>query len=212
MQVVTGTVTKVEKIGVFIAISNSLLTGLAHISELSDDFVKDPNTKYQVGQAVRAVVLRTDEAKGRVSLGLKGSYFVNDVDLVLTGADESGPSKRGPSSAASLAADDADDDNESVDLEDAMVAAYASSDDESPDSSEEGGEAPDWTRDLHAAGGAVSDEGESLSGSEASEDSNLDGEQVTARLNSNSGSSSSSKESGGEVHDSGARCQNISTS
>ena len=48
--VVRGKVKRVEAFGVFVQLHNSSLTGLAHKSELSDDFVKDPADVYQAGQ------------------------------------------------------------------------------------------------------------------------------------------------------------------
>lgn len=49
-QVVRGKIKRVEAFGVFVQLHNSSLTGLAHKSELSDDFVKDPADVYQAGQ------------------------------------------------------------------------------------------------------------------------------------------------------------------
>ena len=41
---------RVEKFGAFVAVSGADLTGLVHLSELSDDFVKEPATHLQPGQ------------------------------------------------------------------------------------------------------------------------------------------------------------------
>ena len=49
-QVVRGKIKRVEAFGVFVRLHSSSLTGLAHKSELSDDFVKDPADVYQAGQ------------------------------------------------------------------------------------------------------------------------------------------------------------------
>ena len=49
-QVVRGKIKRVEAFGAFVQLHNSSLTGLAHKSELSDDFVKDPADVYQAGQ------------------------------------------------------------------------------------------------------------------------------------------------------------------
>ena len=134
LQVVTGTVKKVESFGVFVALAASLLTGLCHVSELSDDFVKDPAARHQPGQAVRAVVLKKDAAKGQLSLGMKASYFVE--------GDEEEPADEAavPEAGGGAPVDTGDGDDESVDLEDAMLAAYAESSDDSDGNSEEGGD------------------------------------------------------------------------
>ena len=41
---------RIEKFGAFVALSGAELTGLVHLSELSDDFVKDPAQHLQMGQ------------------------------------------------------------------------------------------------------------------------------------------------------------------
>ena len=45
-----GRVKRIEKFGAFVALSAAELTGLVHLSELSDDFVKDPTQHLQIGQ------------------------------------------------------------------------------------------------------------------------------------------------------------------
>ena len=80
--VVTGTVTRVEAYGCFVRLDDAAAdapSGLAHKSELADDFVKDPTKRFTKGDRVKARVLKVDEpaeAGGRrkVSLGLKPSY------------------------------------------------------------------------------------------------------------------------------------------
>jgi hypothetical protein len=210
VQEITGTVSKVEKFGVFIAISNSLLKGLAHISELSDDFVKDPNAQYAVGQAVRAVVLRTDEAKGRVSLGMKASYFVEDVEDPLLMGDAGG-SKQGAISA-SHGADHACDDNESLDLEDVMVAAYAASEDESSEgSSKMGGSDCEIGVDKsarHATGGEFSGGEKKMRGLQAESSDASEGSAGNEAHGSIGLSSNSSSDSSEELHDGGVMQSN----
>jgi hypothetical protein len=213
VQEITGTVSKVEKFGVFIAISNSLLKGLAHISELSDDFVKDPNAQYAVGQAVRAVVLRTDEAKGRVSLGMKASYFVEDVeDPVLMGDAGGHLSKQGATSA-SHRADHACDDNESVDLEDIMVAAYAASEDESSEgSSKMGGSDCEIGVDKsarHATGGEFSGLERKMRGLQAESSDASEGYPRNEAHASIGPSSNSSSDSSEELHGGGVMQSNL---
>jgi len=74
-QIIKGEVTGMEKYGIFIKINNSLVGGLCHISKLSDDFVKDVNKFYKVGDKVRAVVLEIDHEKQKISFGCKKSCF-----------------------------------------------------------------------------------------------------------------------------------------
>ena len=42
---------RIEKFGAFVALSGAELTGLVHLSELSDDFIKDPAQHLQLGQS-----------------------------------------------------------------------------------------------------------------------------------------------------------------
>eukprot|EP01147_Barroeca_monosierra_P000265 gene265-3640_t len=77
---VTGIVKRVEKFGLFIAIENSKLTGLAHISECSDEPIETLEDVYSVGDTVKAKILRLNEENKRISLGLKPSYFGLDDD------------------------------------------------------------------------------------------------------------------------------------
>ena len=78
-QTVAGVVKRVESFGVFVAIDNSKLTGLAHISECADERLDKLDDVYSVGDLVKAKILRLTKAKQRISLGLKPSYF-EDAD------------------------------------------------------------------------------------------------------------------------------------
>ena len=50
--VVRGRVKRVEEYGVFVELANSALTGLAHKSQVSDDFVKDIQSLFKIGQGM----------------------------------------------------------------------------------------------------------------------------------------------------------------
>lgn len=65
-----GIVTNVTAFGAFIDIGVHQ-DGLAHISELSDTFVKDPKDAVRPQQKVNAYVLEVDKARKRISLSLK---------------------------------------------------------------------------------------------------------------------------------------------
>jgi rRNA biogenesis protein RRP5 len=79
-QIVTAKIRKVEPYGVFIVVDNSSnLSGLCHRSEISDNKVDDVTKLYEVGDAVKAIVLRIDKGKRRVNFGLKASYFKNET-------------------------------------------------------------------------------------------------------------------------------------
>ena len=74
-QIIRGAVKSVQSFGVFVRLRNSELSGLCHISEVSDEFVKDLAKHYAVGDVVKAKVLRRDETKKTISLGMKDAYF-----------------------------------------------------------------------------------------------------------------------------------------
>jgi uncharacterized protein len=65
-----GIVTNVAAFGAFIDVGVHQ-DGLAHISQLSDDFVKNPSDVVRVGQRVMATVMEVDLALKRISLSLK---------------------------------------------------------------------------------------------------------------------------------------------
>ncbi|KAG0259771.1 rRNA biogenesis protein rrp5 [Mortierella polycephala] len=74
-QKVKGTIKAVKDIGVFIKIDNSAVSGLCHISEISENHVPDVSKLYTVGDPVKAKILDIDMEKKRISFGLKSSYF-----------------------------------------------------------------------------------------------------------------------------------------
>ena len=65
-----GIVTNVAAFGAFIDVGVHQ-DGLAHISQLSDQFVKNPSDVLKVGQKVNATVLEVDFERKRISLSLK---------------------------------------------------------------------------------------------------------------------------------------------
>ncbi len=69
-QMVPGIVTNVTNFGAFIDVGVHQ-DGLAHISQLADRFVRDPNEVVKVGQKVMARVTAVDLERGRISLSLK---------------------------------------------------------------------------------------------------------------------------------------------
>lgn len=69
-QVLPGIVTNVTNFGAFIDIGVHQ-DGLAHISQLADRFVRDPNEVVKVGQKVQARVMEVDIERKRISLSLK---------------------------------------------------------------------------------------------------------------------------------------------
>jgi rRNA biogenesis protein RRP5 len=75
-QIITGKIRKVEAFGVFIVIDGSNnVSGLCHQSEMAEKRVHDVKKLYDEGDSVKAIVLKLDPEKKRISFGLKASYF-----------------------------------------------------------------------------------------------------------------------------------------
>jgi rRNA biogenesis protein RRP5 len=109
----TGVVTRVESYGCFCRIDNSDISGLAHVSECSDSFVKNIHDLYNPGDLVKLVVIKIDKEQGRLGFSLKASNFVDDDDSSSDGSD-----------------DESDDDSSAVDAMEEDNDDDASSDDE----------------------------------------------------------------------------------
>ncbi|KAI9286089.1 hypothetical protein BC943DRAFT_322500 [Umbelopsis sp. AD052] len=77
---VGGVVTAVKPIGVFIKLENSVVSGLCHISQISDTTISDISKIYSVGDPVKAKILNVDLEKKRIAFGLKASYFDDEDD------------------------------------------------------------------------------------------------------------------------------------
>ncbi|OZJ03378.1 hypothetical protein BZG36_04497, partial [Bifiguratus adelaidae] len=74
-QKVNGTIKGIEKFGVFIKIDQTDISGLCHISEISDTRVSDLSKIYEVGDPVKAIILDIVPESRKISFGLKSSYF-----------------------------------------------------------------------------------------------------------------------------------------
>ena len=67
-------VTGIEKYGAFVSIDNEY-TGLIHISEVSNDFVKDINTFMEVGEIIYCQILEVDEENKHLKLSIKNINY-----------------------------------------------------------------------------------------------------------------------------------------
>lgn len=72
--VLPGIVTNVTNFGAFVDIGVHQ-DGLVHISHLSDQFVKDPNTVITVQQKVKVTVMEVDIPRKRIALSMKSDPF-----------------------------------------------------------------------------------------------------------------------------------------
>ncbi|KAI9122039.1 hypothetical protein K1719_006728 [Acacia pycnantha] len=73
--IISGRVKRVEPYGLFIAIYHTNMVGLCHVSEISDDHIDNLDTKFKAGEEVNARILKVDEERKRISLGMKNSFM-----------------------------------------------------------------------------------------------------------------------------------------
>ncbi|XP_024014881.1 rRNA biogenesis protein RRP5 isoform X2 [Eutrema salsugineum] len=79
--IISGRIKRVEPYGLFIEIDQTGMVGLCHKSQLSDDRIEDVQARYKAGESVTAKILKLDEEKRRISLGMKSSYLMNGDDV-----------------------------------------------------------------------------------------------------------------------------------
>lgn len=68
--VVTGTIVRLEKFGVFVEIGAER-PGMIHVSELASGYVNSPSDVVKVGDEVKAKVIKVNRKKRRIDLSLK---------------------------------------------------------------------------------------------------------------------------------------------
>ena len=78
--IIQGQVTGIEKYGIFVNI-DSFYSGLIHISEISDGFVRDVNDYINIGETIFAKVLEVDEEHLKVKLSIKNIDYKNIKDF-----------------------------------------------------------------------------------------------------------------------------------
>ena len=107
-----GVVTRIETYGVFVRLENSEVSGLVHLSECSDDYVKSLSSLYDPGDLVKVLVIKADKDEKRIGLSMKASHFEDDEsdDDSDTSADDEGNDEE--DTADVKFADDIDSDDE----------------------------------------------------------------------------------------------------
>ncbi len=68
--VVTGKVSNVKDFGVFVEIEEGV-EGLIHVSEISDKKIKSPEGMFEIGQEIKAKVIKVDPQNRRIGLSIK---------------------------------------------------------------------------------------------------------------------------------------------
>lgn len=68
-QLVEGKVTGIQPFGIFVDLDG--VNGLLHIKQVSQNYIESLPSLFQVGQAIKAVIIDLDEGKGRISLSTR---------------------------------------------------------------------------------------------------------------------------------------------
>ena len=71
--IVSGRVSGIEEYGIFVSLDNGT-TGLIHISEISDSFVKNVGDYAKINSLITAQVLDYDEIHDKLKLSLKALH------------------------------------------------------------------------------------------------------------------------------------------
>lgn len=75
--IVKGQVTGIEPYGIFVKLENDY-NGLIHISEITNNFVKDVNNYAKVGEEIYAKIIDVDNENKKLRLSIRGlNYKVN---------------------------------------------------------------------------------------------------------------------------------------
>lgn len=69
--IVTGCVTGIEKYGIFVNL-DSYYSGLIHISEISNSFVRNINDYVTIGETIKVKILEIDDEQSHLKLSIKG--------------------------------------------------------------------------------------------------------------------------------------------
>lgn len=69
-EIVEGCITGIEKYGIFVTL-DEYYSGLIHISEISDGFVRDINKVANIGETIKVRVIDTDDDTFHVKLSIK---------------------------------------------------------------------------------------------------------------------------------------------
>ncbi len=77
-KIIKGTVTGVEKYGVFVGF-DEFYSGLIHISEISEDFVRNVFDYVSIGETIKTKILQVDSDNCRLKLSIKGIDYRESI-------------------------------------------------------------------------------------------------------------------------------------
>lgn len=85
--IVKGQITGITVYGVFVSLMDDY-TGMVHISEVSNKFIRDLNSKFKIGDIINVKVMEIDENKSQVKLSIKQIDY--NVEPTLSKIPENG--------------------------------------------------------------------------------------------------------------------------
>jgi small subunit ribosomal protein S1 len=93
-QLITGQVVSIKPFGAFIDFEGN--TGLLHIKQISQDYVKDLSAVLSIGQELKALIVNLDEGSGKISLSTrvlenKPGEMIDNQAEVMNSADARAP-------------------------------------------------------------------------------------------------------------------------
>ena len=77
-----GSVTGLENYGIFVTFDDGY-TGLIHISELSEHFVKNVGDYAQLGDVIPCVILEIDENLKQMKCSIKNTEYAMDKEILI---------------------------------------------------------------------------------------------------------------------------------
>jgi rRNA biogenesis protein RRP5 len=111
-----GIVTRIESYGVFVRIENSKVSGLVHLSECSDDYVKNLASMFNLGDLVKILVIKVETEGNRLGFSMKPSHFEDDDSDDDTDMESSSDSDSETDDVVMKDVDDADLDSDDDDF------------------------------------------------------------------------------------------------
>lgn len=79
-EIISGKVTGIEDYGIFVSLDNHV-TGLIHISEISDSFVKNVGDYAELNETIQAKVIDYDLVQKKLKLSIKNLQYRDSSKL-----------------------------------------------------------------------------------------------------------------------------------
>lgn len=73
-KIIEATVTGIEPYGIFVSLDD-YYTGLIHISEVSNNFVRDIHDYVKIGESINVEIIGVDEEANQLSLSIKNINY-----------------------------------------------------------------------------------------------------------------------------------------